>query len=225
VKIPLLFLLLPALLACSVGDKKSWDSEPFDNGGQHPVTVVSHGWHTSLVVPAPLLMASLPRLAERFGDAGYIEIGWGDQGFYQASEISFGLALNALLWPTSSVIHAVAVPGDVRAFFVNSDSQRLCLTDQQLVSVIEFIVSSFALDDDGTVQPLQRGVYGDSQFYLASGSYHMLNTCNSWTARGLQTMGMDIFPATKLTAGSVMDYLSRALPDNHAATLPACAES
>lgn len=224
-KIPLLFLLLPVLLACSVGDKKSWDSEPFDNGGQHPVTVVSHGWHTSLVVPAPLLMASLPRLGERFDGAAYIEIGWGDQGFYQASEITLGLALNALLWPTASVIHAVAVPNDVRAFFVNSETQRLCLTEQQLVSVIDFIVASFAIDKHGKVQPLQQGIYGNSQFYRASGSYHMLNTCNTWTARGLQAIGMDIFTVTKLTAGSVMDYLSRALPDNYAATASACAKT
>ena len=36
-----------------------------------------------------------------------------------------------------------------------------------------------------------------------------MNTCNRWTAKGLKSIGMDISPTLKLTAGSVMNYLTK----------------
>jgi len=57
---------------------------------------------------------------------------------------------------------------------------------------------------------LQKGIYGDSQFYSAVGDFYLMNTCNRWTAKGLKSIGMDISPTLKLTAGSVMNYLTKA---------------
>ncbi len=34
-----------------------------------------------------------------------------------------------------------------------------------------------------------------------------MNTCNTWTAKGLKSAGMDISPTFKLTADSIMDYM------------------
>ena len=53
----------------------------------------------------------------------------------------------------------------------------------------------------------KNGLYGDSQFYKGVGDYHLMNTCNKWTAKGLESAGMDISPTFKLSAGSVMDYI------------------
>ena len=57
---------------------------------------------------------------------------------------------------------------------------------------------------------LQKGIYGDSQFYSGVGDFYLMNTCNRWTAKGLKSIGMDISPTLKLTAGSVMNYLTKA---------------
>ncbi|MGF1760774.1 DUF2459 domain-containing protein, partial [Photobacterium sagamiensis] len=46
------------------------------------------------------------------------------------------------------------------------------------------------------------------QFYKGVGDYHLMNTCNQWTAKGLKSTGMDISPTFKLTAGSVMKYVA-----------------
>jgi len=35
-----------------------------------------------------------------------------------------------------------------------------------------------------------------------------MNTCNTWTAKGLKSAGLDISTAFKLSAESIMDYLS-----------------
>ena len=74
------------------------------------VYVVSHGWHTGFVISAQDMYKQMPALKLRFPGALYIEFGWGDKGFYQANEITTGLTLRAIFWPTDSVVHAVALP-------------------------------------------------------------------------------------------------------------------
>lgn len=175
--------------------------------GYKEIYVVSHGWHTGLVLPAIDIQSRLPGLKKRFGNAPFIEFGWGDKGFYQANEITTGLTFRAMFWSAGSVIHAVAVSGDVFKFFPNSDVQKLCLSDAAASSLIDFIANSFSRNSQGEIIELKNGIYGNSQFYDGVGDYHIFNTCNKWTAKGLSSAGFDIFPAFKLTAGSVMNYV------------------
>jgi uncharacterized protein (TIGR02117 family) len=173
------------------------------------VYVVSHGWHTGFVLSAQLLQSHYPKLKDRFGDAAYIEIGWGDKGFYQAKEITSGLTIQAIFWPTESVMHVVAVSQPVEDYFKNSQVEKICLGGAEYASLRRFIKSSFHLDENGEIIAMQKGIYGDSQFYQGEGEYYLMNTCNTWTAKGLQSAGMDISPIFKLTAGSVMNYLQQ----------------
>jgi len=169
--------------------------------------VVNHGWHTGLVLPAKEIQARLPGLKKRFRNTPFIEFGWGDKGFYQANEITTGLTFRAMFWSSGSVIHAVAVPDDVFQFFPNSDVQKICLSDAGASSLIDFIANSFSRNALGQIVEQKNGIYGDSQFYDGVGVYHLLNTCNKWTAKGLSSAGFDISTALKLTAGSVMNYV------------------
>ena len=171
------------------------------------VYVVSHGWHSGFVVSARAIQDKLPQLRERFGDTPFIELGWGDFEFYQAKEMTPGMTLKALFWPTESVVHAVAVPAYVEKYFYNSRIERLCLSEEEYLSLLQFITESFHKNDGGELTPLKPGLYGNSQFYKGTGDFHLMNTCNKWTAKGLKSMGMDISTTFKLTAGSVMDYL------------------
>ena len=168
------------------------------------VYVVSHGWHTGFVIPADALQARIPALKTRFTDTLFLEIGWGDKGFYQAQEITTGLTLRAMFWSSGSILHVVAVPHNVRRYFANSEQASLCLSERNYTALLDFIAASFAKDPQGQVQPLKQGIYGDSQFYEGAGTYHLFNTCNKWTAKGLQQAGFDLSPTFKLTAGSVM---------------------
>ena len=171
----------------------------------HEIYVVSHGWHTGFVVPAGDIQARLPQLKERFGDIPYLEFGWGDKHFYQAKEITTGLALRAILWPTDTVIHAVAVPKNPNEHFQNSEVEKLCLSDGNFFSLTSFISNSFDKDKEGEILELINRVYDDSQFYQSVGDYYLMNTCNKWTAKGLKSAGIDISPTFKLTASSVMN--------------------
>jgi len=205
-----ILLIIIILGGCSAKPNIVSYAEKFEGFGQNGVYVVSHGWHTGFVIPAPEIQGVIPELEQRFGDIPYIEFGWGDKGFYQAKETTSGLTLRAIFWPTESVVHSVAVPQKVEEYFSNSEVAKLCLSDGELSALIGFISRSFFRDKSGNLLELQKGIYGDSQFYSGVGDFYLMNTCNRWTAKGLKSIGMDISPTLKLTAGSVMNYLTKA---------------
>ena len=194
--------------------------EPADAMRSHPIFVVSHGWHTGLVIPADILNRSIPELEKRFGDTAYYEIGWGDKGFYQAQEITTGLTLQAMLYSEGAVMHVVAVPGSPDTYFKHSEVISTCITDNQMHSLSDFVSQSFASDPQGRKIALKHGIYGDSQFYAGEGRYYMMNTCNTWTAKGLQSAGVGMGPSLPLTASSLMDIMRTASQHCTAASIP-----
>ena len=203
-------LLIALLIAANMGISliKCFAAE-IDKFVGNEVYVVNHGWHTGFVLPASDIQKVIPELKNRFGNAPYIEFGWGDNEFYQAEEITSGITLKAIFLPTDSVVHAVLVPLKVDRYFKNSEVEKFCLEDSKLESLIKFISSSFYRDLSGNILKLNHGIYGDSQFYKAKGDFHIFNTCNKWTAKGLESAGMKISTTFKLTAGSIMNFLSR----------------
>ena len=167
------------------------------------VYVVANGWHAGLIVPAAALNQRLPTLQQRFAGASHYEVGWGDVGFYRAKQVTVGLALEAMFASKGAVMHVVAVP-NVQHFMRSSDAAPLCLSGAQLNTLADTIASSFARNTDGTVVDAGPGIYGNSQFYQATGSYSLLYTCNRWTASVLAAAGLDISPRISLTAASVL---------------------
>ncbi|MGD8912517.1 MAG: TIGR02117 family protein [Candidatus Thiodiazotropha sp.] len=210
IAVGVLIILITTLTisGCSDNPKILNYMEKYTGHGHNEVYVVSHAWHTGFVIQSSKVYEVIPSLEKRFGNSANIEFGWGDRKFYQAKEITTGLAIRAIFWPTETVVHAVAVPENVRGYFANSQIELLCLNHNELSSLVKFISNSFSKNRWGEVELLAKGIYGDSQFYKGAGDYHMLNTCNEWTAKGLKSIGMDILPVTKVTAESVMTYLN-----------------
>lgn len=174
---------------------------------EQKIYVVSHGWHTGLVIPAAALNLRVAGLAERFGTPAFYEIGWGDKGFYQAQEITTGLTLQAMFWSSGAVLHVVAVPDSPYLSFPYSEVMATCVSSAELASLLTFLANSFEQDEDGRILPLTAGIYGEAQFYAGVGRYHLLNTCNTWTAKGLSRAGQPVSPRFTLTAGGVMGAL------------------
>lgn len=176
--------------------------------------VVCHGWHTGLIIPAAILNRRIPALRERFGTPAYYEIGWGDVGFYRAKTVTIGLSIRAMCCSSGTVIHLSTIGDSPFQAFPHSEISTLMLTPEQCDNMGRFITSSFARDAGGEVVPLGKGIYGESQFYLGTGHYSAINTCNKWTAKGLLSAGVKISPWSKLTSRSVM----RALADSPSPT-------
>ncbi len=206
-KVISLIVILSLLTACSSKPYVVKHTEMPAAAEQEEIYIVSHDWHTGFVVPAKRIQNQLPKLRKRFGDIPYIEFGWGDKDFYQAKETSTGLTIKAMLWPTESVIHTVAVHEKAGKYFANSIVEILCLGGREYSSLLRFISESFYKDEYGKILQLKGGIYGNSQFYKGEGNFYFMNTCNKWTAKGLKSAGMDISPTFKLTAGSIMGYV------------------
>ena len=171
------------------------------------IYVASHGWHTGVIVDAETLESLMPQLHARFASKLYLEIGWGDAGFYQAKEITADLVMQAVFWPTESVVHVVGFSMNPVEYFDNSDVREILVGTQQYESLLTFLKNSFAKNESGQIISMHKGIYGDSQFYRGVGKYYLFNTCNKWTAKALYSAGMDITPMFKLTASSVMASL------------------
>ncbi len=170
------------------------------------IFIVNHGWHTGIIIPASHIYSLLPDLQQRFSDNHYLEFGWGDKGFYQAEEITLGITLRAILWPSDSVMHVVGIDKNPLTYFSQSDIRSLCVSADGYARLVDFIRHSFQLHDH-KISASQQGIYGDSQFYRGDGRYHLFNTCNNWSAKALASAGFDIFVGSKLTAGSIMGYV------------------
>ncbi|MDH5765393.1 MAG: TIGR02117 family protein [Gammaproteobacteria bacterium] len=207
------FLVVIILGACSSKPFVIPGSKIYKGDGENDIYIISHGWHTGIVIPADDIKTIAPELDQRFGETLYLEFGWGDKGFYQANEITSGLTLRAVFWPTESVMHVVAVPVYPYEYFPDSEIERLCLNNEELKLLIQFLSDSF-YKEAGRIVTLKNGLYGDSQFYKAEGDYYLMNTCNKWTAKGLKSIGMDIWPMFKLTSGSIMDYIRKHTQSN-----------
>ena len=103
-------LFLSALAACA--EQPACDAT-------RTLYVVSHGWHSGVVVGRADLASRLPGLA--LGEASHVEIGWGEERFYQARETTIGMALRAVLQPNASVLQVVPLSGSPRGYFAGSD--------------------------------------------------------------------------------------------------------
>lgn len=203
----MLGVLVLLSVACSTKPHVIRSAENISSERPNKIYVVSHDWHTGFVIPSKKIKHLLPSLEKRFGHTELLEFGWGDKGFYQSREMTVGLVLKALFWPTDSVVHVVAVSGNSHRFFSGSEIEPAYLSNEEYASLLTYISNSFRRNEKEEIIELEKGLYGDSQFYVGEGDYFLMNTCNKWTAKGLKSAGMDIGTVFTLTAGSVIDYL------------------
>lgn len=144
--------------------------------------VVSHGWHSGIVVGRGDLVQRLPELGADLGRDGHVEIGWGEERFYQARETTLWMALRAVLQPNASVLQVVPFTGPPRQHFASSEVREVRTDEAGYAAALDFIGASFAREP----QRLGASLYGNGWFYRAQGSFHLFNTCNTWTAAVLE---------------------------------------
>lgn len=177
------------------------------------IHVVSHGWHAGIVIRR----ADIPDKAwpekKDFPDAEFLEVGWGDRDYYQARDPGLGTTLKAALWPTASVLHVAGFRGSVAGYFPNSTVIAIPVSRTGLHALIEYIDATHERRGRHPSPPLGSGLYGDSRYYPAHGSFHLFNNCNRWTARALRAAGLDV--SDSVTVGGLLAQLEHFRgPDN-----------
>lgn len=190
-----------------------------------PVTVqvVSHGWHSGIVVPAALAQAHDWPAWREFPQAQYFEVGWGDRAYYQAVEPGWWMGLRALLWPSPGVLHVVALQEPPQAAFPGAPMLVLTLSHEGAQRLAAAIAASHERGADGAPVALGPALYGQGRFYASAERFHLFATCNVWVARRLSEAGLELRPAFALTSGMLFRQLARQVPAAPAASAASAA--
>ncbi len=178
--------------------------------GDAPSTIVwvlDHGWHTALAVRRADVDRAVWPDVDDLPEAEFIEVAWGDRGFYMATSPPAWLAVTAALNTSGSVLHVAAIATPLATAFPSADIVELRLVPAGFAALTRFVADEYARDDASRPIRLARGLYGPSWFYAARSRYHLFNTCNTWVARALQHGGVPVHPAGTVTAASLMQQV------------------
>jgi uncharacterized protein (TIGR02117 family) len=194
------FLLLIACLSlagCS-GERTVADSER-----SQVVYVVRRGWHSGVALAA----ADWPQrdwpLLTTFADARYLEFGWGGADFYQADEPTVGMALAAVLWPSSTVMEVMPLQDAPPPGTGDFESVAVHVTNAELKAITSSLEASFEQPISATGKTY-RTAGGEARFYHARGNFYLFRMCNRWTSELLQRAGCAVSPRLAMTAGQVV---------------------
>ncbi len=169
------------------------------------VQIISNGWHTAIVVErADLVATGLLPEADDFPNAAFLEFGWGDRVYYPAQEKTLGMTLDAALTGTPAVMHMAGLARPPEQTYRDIEVVPVALTADGFQRLIGAIAADFERPDGTRAAPVSRGLYADSYFYNAHGSFHLFNTCNTWTARVLRAGGMDLTASGIIMADEAM---------------------
>jgi len=121
-----------------------------------------------------------------------IDIGWGDEEFYQYPDFDWELAFKALFVPTPSTLRVEGISISRELYFDLSEIVlKLIVTDEQFVKILKYIDDTFYRKENQEIL-LSSKAGGQIIFYAAKGEYHLFNTCNTWLAKCLNNAGLNI---------------------------------
>lgn len=168
------------------------------------VYVTSNGWHSAIIVPrAALSTGAIPEAAD-FPGAAYLSLSWGDAEYFPVREPTLGMTLRAALQPTPAVLHMAGLPSHPRDVFPADELVELKTTSEGFEKLVAYLDSAFDRAGAARARAIEPGLYRFSLFYRAKGEFHLFNTCNTWTARGLKAGGWRVRVTGTVTAEDLM---------------------
>jgi uncharacterized protein (TIGR02117 family) len=193
------------LTACAAGPAPLPKQTYF--GTKIVIFVTSNGWHSSIIVAkADLPPNRIPEKAD-FPSARFLEFGWGDAVFYPAKQMTLGMTLRAAFVPTPAVVHVAGLREEPARSFPKAEVVFLPIDAENFVRLVDFIDSSFERFGASRAAATGPGLYATSRFYAAKGSFHLFNTCNTWTARALAAAGFDVNASGMSRAEALMQQV------------------
>jgi len=173
------------------------------------IYVISHGWHTGLVIDTKDITNQKRLIPDFFKKSTSVEFGWGDEGFYKSDKFSLWKTVKAAVLPTPTVLHLVDLRFSVVTHFPESGIIQVDLSEKGFQKLCTYIESSFLMDSKGNVIEAGPGIYGRSRFYRSNESYFFPKTCNVWTASALRTAGCPITPVYAVRSKNVFNQTKK----------------
>lgn len=185
-------------------------------GPRKDVWVVRHGWHTRIAVRLEDVDSRLWPESQAFGEAAYLEVGWGDRDFYPSPRPSVWDAVDPVVRATPAALHVGALPASPGELFGRDDVIRLSVPAVGMERLARFIHEHYVHDAAGMPVRIRHGYYPLSAFYEARGRYHALTyNSNTWTVSALRAAGVPVDPASVVTSGAVMQQAAAAGAPRH----------
>jgi uncharacterized protein (TIGR02117 family) len=172
------------------------------------VYLSSNGWHTGIVLPVSQIPPDRLPAKAYFPGATFLEIGWGEAGFYRAKEITFMLSLKALFASEASVMQVVGFSQPLGQFFPQNDNIEIELSTEGFDRLLTFVENAFSRGENGQPVFLGPGLYRNSYFFASDTRYHALRTCNAWVARALWESGLPLRPFLAIRSATLLDQVA-----------------
>jgi len=169
----------------------------------------SNGFHSDIGAPAALFPEDHP-LRRLYPDAREFLIGWGDLRFYKADIFSWGLAIDAVIPPSPSVLHIAYNAPYAAAYLGPNDDTAVAVSRAGAERFVAYVDRALVRDESGAAMVTSPGkVIGRSSFLRSRGSFHLFNVCNQWMARALRAAGVDVNARAAWMAGGLLRQVRR----------------
>jgi uncharacterized protein (TIGR02117 family) len=172
----------------------------------------SNGFHSDLAAPAGIFPPDHP-LRRLFPNATSFLIGWGEEHFYYSDRFDLGLAIDALIPPSTSVMHVAWDAPSASRYLGPNDGADIAISREGARAFVAYIDRALVLDVHGNVIITKTGkVAGHSFFLRTRGSFHLFNVCNHWMARALRAAGVDVNARASWFAATLIHQVHQDAP-------------
>jgi uncharacterized protein (TIGR02117 family) len=185
-----------------VVDKSLWEccgfsttsaSKFLQDDSLHTIFLIKQRWHTAIVFHKEDIDTTILPEIKYFEEAELIDIGWGDEAFYQAPNFDWDLAYQAIFYPTPSTLRMEGIYIPMIDYFnISEIVVEFKINDEHLKILLNYIADTIWRNEDHQSKTLSTQYLDRVYFFKANGEYHLFNTCNTWIARGLKKAGFDI---------------------------------
>jgi uncharacterized protein (TIGR02117 family) len=198
---PVIFFFLNTSPRLEV-EKSIWECCGFSNAAAkkflqddslYTIYLIKQRWHTAIVFHTEDVDSTILPESKYFVGSELIDIGWGDEAFYQYPDFDWDLAYQALFQSTPSTLRIERIYISMLEYFnISEIVVELKMNNVQLTILLNYIAETVWRDGEGRNNILSTQYLNRVYFFKANGDYHLFNTCNTWIARGLNKAGFEI---------------------------------
>ncbi len=158
---------------------------------QTDIYVRNISWHTGIIIPVDSLALEMIPELESFEESDYVEFGIGDEVYYQKEDPTYYDAARAAVIPNTAVVKVKGrfITPEKLAAYYDGYIYKISINNNKYKKLLKYISDCIKREDDmPVISSIQH--QSNSIFYKCTQKFHILNTCNNWVAKALDSSGI-----------------------------------